>query len=569
VRAGRDRFFLQLTKGNIVVYAKHRCVAVLQLTSFLVFALGYPAGASTVTFQPVVTYPVGTAPKAVAVGDFNGDGKSDLAVANNGDANTGDDGDLSILFGNGNGDGTFQSANSVPGGKNPFAIATADFNRDSKADLVLIDSSGVGVLLGNGDGTFRPVTYLATVSGPLSLVVADFNADDELDLVVVSQSSLSVLLGNGDGTFQAHVDYPAGGPNVAVADINSDGRLDLITERPQGRAGLTTVLLGNGDGTFQNAIVTNGIAFVQQLVVSDFNLDGKPDVALGFVGPNAGTLIMAGNGDGSFQQSSATRLPLFGTTSAADFNGDGKPDLVIIISSEGVASLFEGNGDGTFQSPLSFAVGGGPPNFAPLWAAAAADFNQDNAPDLVVTNSPDNNISVLLNTTGADFSISAAAPTPGTVSRGHSSTSTLSLAHLNSFDNPVALTCSVQPAQSAPTCSFTPSSVTFDANGNATATLTINTGAATASLVPLGHNSVSSLFLWPVAVFGMVGAGFGSRCFTRRKPMFYVFAVLFGGLIVQGGCGGSGGPASTTYTITITGTSSSTSHSTTVPLIVN
>jgi hypothetical protein len=552
------------------VYAKHRCVAVLRITLFLVFSLTSSVGASTVTFQPAVTYPVGTAPKAVAVGDFNGDGVMDLAVGNSGDPTAGDDGNVSILFGNG--DGTFQSANNVPGGKNPFAIATADFNRDSKADLVLIGSSGVGVLLGNGDGTFRPVTFLATASGPLSLAVADFDGDNTLDLVASTQSSLSVLLGNGDGTFQAHVDYPAGGPNVVAADINSDGRLDLTTERPQSGGGvLTTVLLGNGDGTFQNAIVTNGIAFGQQLVVSDFNLDGKLDVAFGYASLRKGTVILVGNGDGTFQLSSAT-LPLFGTTSAADFNGDGKPDLVIIdIASGGVASLFLGNGDGTFQSPLSFAVGGGPQTSStPLWAAAAADFNQDNAPDLVVTNSPGNNISVFLNTTGADFSISAAAPTPGTVSRGHSSTSTLSLAHLNSFDNPVALTCSVQPAQSAPTCSFSPSSVTFDANGNATATLTINTGAATASLVPPGHNSVSSLFLCPIAVLGMVGAGFGSRCFTRRKLMFYLLgAVLFGGLIVQVGCGGSGGPGSTTYAITITGTSGSTNHSTTVPLIVN
>lgn len=553
------------------MYTKHRCVDVLRVTLFALCSLSTSMHA-TVGFQPAVKYSTGVAPKAVAVDDFNGDRTPDLAVANNGDANAGDDGNVSILLGNG--DGTFQSANNVPGGKNPFAIATADFNRDSKADLVLIDSSGVGVLLGNGDGTFRPVTYLATASGPLSLAVADFDGDSALDFAVVTPISLSVLLSNGDGTFQAHVDYPAGGPNVAVANINSDGRLDLITERPQGLgAVLTTVLLGNGDGTFQNGIVTNGLPVGSQLVLADFNLDGKPDVALGFVTFHAkGTLIMAGNGDGSFQQSSAT-LPLFGTTSAADFNGDGKPDLVIIdISSEGVASLFQGNGDGTFQSPLSFAVGdaGSPPILVPPWGAAAADFNQDNAPDLVVTNSPGNNISVLLNTTGADFSISASAPMPGTVSRGQSSTSTLSLAHLNSFDNPVALACSVQPAQSAPTCSFTPSSVIFDANGNATATLTINTGAATASLVPLGHNSVSSLFLWPVAVLGMVGAGFGSRCFTRRKLIFYLLgAVLFEGLIVQVGCGGSGGPGSTTYTITITGTSGSTNHSTTVPLIVN
>ena len=549
--------------------AQRRCVAVLRITLFVLCSISKSMHA-TVGFQPAVKYATGVASKAVAIGDFNGDGKPDLAVANNGDATPGDDGNVSILFGNG--DGTFQPAKNVSGGKNPSTIATADFNRDRKADLVLIDSSGVGVLPGNGDGTFRPVTYLATVSGPLSLAVADFKADNALDLVVVSQSSLSVLLGSGDGTFQAHVDYPAGGLNIAVADINNDGRLDLITERPQsGGAALTTVLLGNGDGTFQNGIVTSGFSLGKQLVLADFNLDGKLDVALGVIALAKGTLIMAGNGDGTFQQSSAT-LPLFGTTCAPDFNGDDKADLVIIdVSSGGVASLFLANGDGTFQSPLSFAVGdAGPPSSVPPWAAAAADFNQDNAPDLVVTNSPGNDISVLLNTTGADFSISAAAPTPGTVSRGQSSTSTLDLGHLNLFDNPVALTCSVRPAQSAPTCSFNPSSITFDANRNATATLTINTGTATASLVPQGHDSVPLQFLWPMAVLRMVGAGFSSRCFTRRKLMSYVLgAVLVGGLIVQGGCGGSDGPGSTTYTITITATSGSTTHSTTVALIVN
>jgi hypothetical protein len=185
----------------------------------------------------------------------------------------------------------------------------------------------------------------------------------------------------------------------------------------------------------------------------------------------------------------------------------------------------------------------------------------------------DNNISVLLNTTGADFSISATAPTPGTVSRGQSSTSTLNLAHLNSFDNPVALTCSVQLPQSAPTCSFSPSSVTFDANGNATSTLTINTGTATASLVPQGHDSVPLQFLWPMAVFGMMGAGFGSRRCTRRKPNSYLLGgILVGGLILQAACGGenaeSRGPQATTYTITVTGISGSTQHSTTTTLTV-
>ena len=538
------------------------------ILSFLFTLAMSNAAEATVSFKSPETYPTGKAPMAAAVGDFNGDGKRDLVVANLGNPQTGDGGSVSVLLGNG--DGTFQSARDFAAGKNPFTIATADFNRDGKTDLVLIDSSGVGILLGNGDGTFSSVTYLATVSGPLSLAVADFNADNALDLVVVSESSLSVLLSNGDGTFQAHVDYPAGGPNVSVADINNDGRVDLITERPQGLgAVLTTVLLGNGDGAFQNGIVTNGFTIGSQLVLADFNLDGKPDVAMGFINPLAkGTLIMAGNGDGTFQKSSAT-LPLYGTTYAADFNGDGKPDLVIVdVSSGGVASLFLGNGDGTFQSPLSFPVGdAGPPSFVPPWAAVAADFNQDNAPDLVVTNSPGNNISVLLNTTGADFSVSASSATPGTVSRGQSATSTVTLAHLNSFDNPVALSCSVQPAQSA-TCSLNPSAVTLDSNGNATATLTFNTGSATASLGPRPNSGPLQL-LCPVVGFAMIGAGLGSRRSIRQKLMVCVSsAVLFGGLIFQSACGGSGAPGSTTYTITITGISGSTQHSTTVPLIV-
>jgi FG-GAP-like repeat/FG-GAP repeat len=551
-----------------VVYAKHRCVAVLCLTFFLVFALRYPAGASTVTFQPAVTYPVGTAPRAVAVGDFNGDGLMDLVVANSGDPANGDDGNVSILLGNG--DGTFQPAQSVVAGKNPFSVAVDDFNGDGRLDVVVANNgnSAVSVLLGNGNGTFQTHVDFATGFGPVSVSVGDFNGDQISDLAVAAHPAnvVSVLFGNGDGTFQGHVDYatgaanPLGDPNaVVIADLNIDGKVDIIASH----AGGFSILLGNGDGTFQTAI-QKFVAFdTLPAFIADFNQDGKPDALTGFhrTGPpgDFGVILQLGNGDGTFQPSVDVR-PGF-AIAVADFNGDLKLDVVGVES--GTLNLLLGNGNGTFQTPLNFSTSTGP-SFG-----TTADINGDKVPDLVTVNN-DNTISVLLNTTGADFSISAAAPTPGTVSRGHSSTSTLSLAHLNSFDNPVALTCSAQPAQSAPTCSFTPSSVTFDANGDATATLTINTGAATASLVPLGHNSVSSLFLWPVAVLGMVGAGFGSRCFTRRKLMFYLLGcVLFGGLIVQVGCGGSGGPGSTTYTITITGTSGSTNHSTTVPLIVN
>jgi len=297
----------------------------------LPFAMSHAAEA-TVTFKSPEIYPTGRMPMAVAVGDFNGDGVPDLAVANAGNPQIGDNGGISILLGNG--DGTFRPATNSPAGKNPFAIATADFNRDGKIDLAMIDSSGVGVILGNGDGTFGSLTYFPSVSGPVSLAVADFDRDNIADLVISAQTSLlSVLLGNGDGTFQTHVDYPVGGPGAVVADINGDGNMDIITPR------WLAVLLGNGDGTFQNAVFKGSFVFGKQVVVADFNSDGKQDVASGFLGFSAkGTAVMAGNDDGTFQQPLVT-LPLFGATSVADFNGDGKTDVALIdVASTGTIS---------------------------------------------------------------------------------------------------------------------------------------------------------------------------------------------------------------------------------------
>jgi hypothetical protein len=178
---------------------------------------------------------------------------------------------------------------------------------------------------------------------------------------------------------------------------------------------------------------------------------------------------------------------------------------------------------------------------------------------LVITNSADNNVSVLPNA-GIDFSILASEPTPATVSRGQSSTSTVTLSLLNSFDNPVALACSVLQAQAAPTCSFDLDSVTFDANRNATATLTINTGTATASFAAssLTRDSHPLGVLWlALGGFALTGVGFCSSRFTRRKlTICLLFGVVFSGLIIQVACGGGGNggpPHSMTYTITITG----------------
>ncbi|MBA3912813.1 MAG: VCBS repeat-containing protein [Acidobacteriales bacterium] len=229
------------------------------------------------------------------------------------------------------------------------------------------------------------ITGLLTVdTDPNQVAVADFNRDGKLDLAVASgdsNSTVSVLLGNGDGTFQTQVRYPVGNfpYGVTAADVNLDGSPDLLVGNYED--GTMSVLLGNGDGTFQTqlAFVTGGGP--ETIVVGDFNGDGLPDV---FAASYEGALLL-GNGDGTFQAASLF-LPSTRPLSAAvgDYNCDGQQDLAITFTSgifnQGIVEVLLGNGDGTFRIGDSYSLMVSTP-----YSIAVADLNHDGRLDLAVT----------------------------------------------------------------------------------------------------------------------------------------------------------------------------------------
>jgi len=338
-------------------------------------------------------YPTGTKPNGLTAADFNGDGKLDLAIANSAD-NT-----VTILQGNGDGTFTAQPALATGAGSNPQLPTAGDFNGDGKLDLAVANfaNNTVSVFLGNGDGTFQaPVTY-PVGAGASSLVTGDFNRDGELDVAIGNQNdhTVSILLGNGDGTFQAHVDYPAGAPDVAgvaLGDVNRDGKLDLVVANPS--ANTVSVLLGNGDGTFQAPVAYATGNHPVSLAVADLNGDGILDLAV--TNLNARTVsILIGNGNGTFQAHMdfiTTSGALIGPVAVAtgDFNGDGKVDLAITNQTDNSVSILLGNGDGTFHAPLEFATG----NVAA--GVASGDFNGDGRLDVAVADFSANTVSVML-----------------------------------------------------------------------------------------------------------------------------------------------------------------------------
>jgi len=367
--------------------------------SIATMPLGTLTPGGTFTIQSIANSLDANTTQVIVAGDFNGDGKPDVAIANGNNT-------VSVLLGKG--DGTFTAGSNPATSNAPVGMVVADFNGDGKLDLATVNSdSSITVLLGNGDGTFTAAAPQQSVTGNV-LAVADVNGDGIPDLIVGGSSptdavhpfTITTLLGKGDGTFSTSsqkFSELSGNFLIALADFNGDGKQDIAIAAPSPSNnansfnGLFAILLGNGDGTFTAGSFTAQVGGLPtSIAVADFNLDGKPDVVVetidqpviltGYVGEAS---VLLGNGDGTFTP--VTGGGLLGAASSiavADFNQDGKPDIAQALGggqnygTVGV-NVGYGNGDGTFTAgPTSLFT----PNAGQ--AITTADFNGDGFPDL-------------------------------------------------------------------------------------------------------------------------------------------------------------------------------------------
>lgn len=355
-------------------------------------------------------------PLSIITADFNLDGKPDLATANYSTDN------VTILLGNGSGAFNQPAGSPFSAGSVPRQLASGDFNRDGKPDLAVVNSSSnnVTILLGDGAGGFaQPVNSPIGVEvQPFSVAVGDFNLDGKLDLAVGYDSSggLTILLGDGSAGFtesaSSPVVFPFGNVSIAVSDFNHDGKPDLAAANEAHNN--VFILLGDGAGGFSQPAGSPISVGTRPFYITavDLNLDGKPDLAVSNSNSNNVTILL-GDGSGGFTQPAGSpinvgNIPL--GVAAGDFNFDGKPDLAVTNDGGGNVTILLGDAAGGFTPAAGSPIGAG----TDPSSLAIGDFNLDGKPDLAIANNASHNVTIQLNTcnTRPCGSASFALPAP-------------------------------------------------------------------------------------------------------------------------------------------------------------
>jgi len=586
------------------------------------------------TFTPMATqYTMGVEPTSIAVADFNGDGIADLAIGPF--LPTGVTYPLMILLGNG--DGTFTAAAPIELPALPYSIAVGDFNGDGKTDMA-VASGGVTVLLGNGDGTFTVGSTPTIQVSPTCVQAGDFNGDGKLDLAAMGYPTsasfpsgrLAILTGNGDGTFtpSSTVTIPyatfIANYSMAAGDFDGVGKLDLAVANDG--VNNVAIIMGNGDGTFVESTTLPMNISPRDLTAADFAGNGKAGLAV--VNSNSTTILLpqftanatatvspSGTGthlvDASYPgdtnytssvspTTSLTASPISfspgSLTFSPQFVGTSSASQAVTVKNAGSAAInissiaASANFAQTNNCASSVAASGSctinvtftPTSSGPLTGALTITDDANGAGSMQT---------VALNGTGQDFTLGAASgfPTSVTVAPGQTATYSLSLAAQGGLSGNVSF--AVTGAPSLTTCTVSPNPAALGAN--VTITCATTRGSAMLPSHRLGPRlpppqpswyALSTLLalLVVVALWAMTrrrrhGAYASRPTLAALGAALLLMLALLGCGGGGGGAGGGGGgstpgtPAGT-YALTVTATvgsgSPSLSHNITLTMTV-
>ena len=451
------------------------------LLSLLLCSAAPLSATCTPDFLPGVSYPAGTSPAAIVAAHFNSDGFIDVAVNPNGTDK------ILILLGTGT--GGFGEPSEIPTGREIMRdIATGDFNKDGKADLVTTNGwlpnsvwPAVNILLGNGDGTFKDPIHYDVFQNPNHMVVDDFNHDSKPDIAAVKNSAFVLLLGLGNGQVVQKSDntlLPDSNMShqpiaITHGDFDGDGHLDVaVSEIVEYRI---HVWYGVGDGSFVRgpALQTDPAYWTLALTAGDYDGDGDADLAYGAHDPynNPATkqlkLLFSNGGARTFTPGAKA----FGdepSTYAESNDIDQDGDVDIILATTSWLRVFLNDGAAGFESTI--APEGSTFQFT------IADVDRDGGRDIINTNfSATGAVNVYLNfcaQAGLDLT---ASPTPSNIDANVTFTGTV-----------------VPPPAVAPTGTLTlKRGETTLASGDLATSLSV---AATLNTLPLGTHTITALY---------------------------------------------------------------------------
>jgi FG-GAP-like repeat/FG-GAP repeat len=355
------------------------------------------------SFAQPQRYPTAKVPRAVAIGDLNGDGTRDLAAAATTDAR--EAGRVTVLLNRGSG---FRIARTFRTGLFSNSVAIGELNGDGKPDLAVanLKSHTISVLLNRGHGHFQERVNYATASDAWDIAIGDLNGDGRSDLAAAntnavfgdgSVSRVSVFINSGDGSFDDRVDYRPGrgSVSIAVGDLNGDGRPDLATAN---RSDTISVFTNRGDGRFRPRVDYRGGRSPQSIAIGDLNGDGRSDLVTAnqnITGGKGGrqldsVSVLLNRGKGAFSprvdyvaHTLAYGGLTFGSVAIGDLNGDRKRDVAIGTDVDRVC-VFVNKGNGRLQPRVEYRTSARPT--AEGWgprSVAIGHLNRDRKLDIV------------------------------------------------------------------------------------------------------------------------------------------------------------------------------------------